>query len=125
MPGVPGLFIAEQVEGWEKVVKAVHDNGGFIYAQLWYSGRCSIPQLTGEPCVSSSATPYEGDDLCSHPPPFSSERVPYRNHPPVALTEDGIKQVIGEYVAAAKLAMEVGFDGVEVHGGNGYRTKSR
>lgn len=47
MPGVAGLFIPEHAEGWKKVVDAVHAKGGYIYAQLWHSGRANIPQLTG------------------------------------------------------------------------------
>ena len=121
MPGVPGLFDAKQAQGWKKVVDTVHANGGFIYAQLWYAGRASIPQMTGQATVSSSATPFDGDDMYSHLPPGATEPVRYRDHPPTALTEAGIEDVINEYVAAAKMAMDIGFDGIEVHGGNGYR----
>ena len=48
MPGVPGLFIPEQVEAWKKITSAVHDKGGYIYAQLWHEGRANVPQMTGE-----------------------------------------------------------------------------
>lgn len=47
MPGVPGIFIPEQVEQWKKVTAAVHAKDGFIYAQLWHSGRANVPQMTG------------------------------------------------------------------------------
>lgn len=120
MPGVPGLFIHEQVEGWKKVVKAVHNKGGYIYAQLWHAGRTTIPHHTGHPTVSSSATPIEGDVYCSHPPPFSTEQVLYKDFPPQELSEQGIKDTIEDYVSAAKLAIEAGFDGIELHAGNGY-----
>lgn len=120
MPGVPGLFASEHLEGWSKVVKAVHDKGSFFYAQLWHAGRTTIPQHTGQPTVSASATPIEGDVYCHHAPPFSTERVLYRDYPPEELSEQGIKDTIEEYVAAAKMALDAGFDGVEVHGGNGY-----
>lgn len=120
MPGVPGLFAPEHLEGWKKVVKAVKDKGGFFYAQLWHAGRTTIPHHTGQPTVSASASPIEGDVYCHHAPPFSTEQVKYSDFPPEELSEQGIKDTIQEYVSAAKMALEAGFDGVEVHGGNGY-----
>jgi 2,4-dienoyl-CoA reductase-like NADH-dependent reductase (Old Yellow Enzyme family) len=121
MPGVPGLFCPEQVSGWRDVVSAVHSKGGYIYAQLWNAGRASIPQHTGSPTISASATPYDGDDCYPYPPPSSSTPVKYRDFPPTELSVEGIKRQIADYVTAAKAAIqECGFDGVEVHGGNGY-----
>jgi len=121
MPGVPGLFCLEQVKGWKEVVDAVHDKGGFIYAQLWNAGRASIPHHTGGPTISASATPYDGDEVYSYPPPGTSTQVKYADFPPTELTVSGIKKQIADYVSSAKLAIEeCGFDGVEVHGGNGY-----
>lgn len=121
MPGVPGLFHPSQVAGWKKVVSAVHAKGGFIYAQLWNAGRASMPYHTGMPTISSSATPYEGDDIYNHPPPGKSTPEKYRDFPPTELSLEGIKRQINDYCSAAKAAVfECGFDGVEVHGGNGY-----
>lgn len=121
MPGVPGLFLPEQVAGWKNVVDAVHAKGGYIYAQLWHAGRASIPQHTGMPTVCPSATPYEDGELYSHPPPGSTSPVKYEDFPPTELSLEGIKRQIGDYVSAAKRAVEeCGFDGVEIHGGNGY-----
>lgn len=121
MPGVPGLFCAEQVVGWKAIVSAVHAKGGFIYAQLWHAGRASIPQHTGLPTVSASATPYEGDECYPYPPPGTTSQVRYADFPPTELSVEGIKKQIADYVACAKLAVEeCGFDGVEVHCGNGY-----
>ena len=121
MPGVPGLFCASQVQGWKKVVEAVHAKGGYIYAQLWNAGRASIPQHTGTPTISASATPYEGDEMYAYPPLGSTSQVRYRDFPPEELSKEGIQGQIADYVAAAKTAVEkCGFDGVEVHGGNGY-----
>lgn len=120
MPGVPGLFVPEQLEGWKKVVKAVHNKGGIFYAQLWHAGRTTIPHHTGYPTVSASVSPIEGDVYCHHAPPFSTKQVKYADFPPEELSEQGIKDTFGEYVAAAKMAIEAGFDGIEVHGGNGY-----
>lgn len=121
MPGVPGLFHPKQLEGWKLVVDAVHAKGGYIYAQLWNAGRATIPAHTGMPTISASGTPYEGDDMCNHPPPGESKQVKYADFPPTELSVEGIKAQIADYVAAAAAAVNLcGFDGVEVHGGNGY-----
>lgn len=121
MPGVPGLFTPEQVDGWKKVVDAVHAKGAYIYCQLWHAGRATIPQMTGTSAVSASASVWDSPSECySHPPEGSTEPVPYANHPPIELSVAHIKQTIADYCAAARKAIELGFDGVEIHGGNGY-----
>jgi 2,4-dienoyl-CoA reductase-like NADH-dependent reductase (Old Yellow Enzyme family) len=121
MPGVPGLFCEEQKKGWKDVVDAVHAKGGFIYAQLWNAGRASLPHHTGQPTISASATPYEGNDAYSYPPPGTTTQVKYRDFPLTELSHEGIQRQIADYVAAAKTAVEeCGFDGIEIHGGNGY-----
>lgn len=121
MPGVPGLFLPEQAAGWKKVVQAVHAKGAYIYAQLWHSGRANIPQLTGTPTLAPSATKWDDpNETFSYPPPHTSEPVKLADYPPVEMTVDKIKQTVADYRRAAQLAMECGFDGVEVHGGNGY-----
>jgi 2,4-dienoyl-CoA reductase-like NADH-dependent reductase (Old Yellow Enzyme family) len=121
MPGVPGLFCPEQIRGWKVVVEAVHAKGGYIYAQLWNAGRASIPHHTGIPTISASGTAFDGDELYPYPPPGTSTQVKYRDFPPTELSLEGIKKQISDYVSTARLAIEeCGFDGVEVHGGNGY-----
>ncbi|OJJ45995.1 hypothetical protein ASPZODRAFT_117712 [Penicilliopsis zonata CBS 506.65] len=122
MPGVPGLFTPQQIKGWKRVVEAVHARGGIIYCQLWHAGRATIPQMTGSPAVCPSATPWDNPTECySHIPVGETQPVRYADYPPVALTKKDIQRVIQEYVDAAVTAMEiVGFDGVEVHAGNGY-----
>ncbi|KAF5552331.1 OYE2-NADPH dehydrogenase (old yellow enzyme) isoform 1 [Fusarium napiforme] len=121
MPGVPGIFLPEQVEGWKKVVSAVHSKGGYMYAQLWHSGRANIPQLTGTPILAPSATPWDDpNETFAYPPPHSTTPVKIADYPPIEMTVDKIKSTISDYVNAAKNAIEAGFDGVEVHGGNGY-----
>ncbi|RBQ72975.1 hypothetical protein FVER53590_07175 [Fusarium verticillioides] len=121
MPGVPGIFLPEQVEGWKKVVSAVHSKGGYMYAQLWHSGRANIPQLTGTPILAPSATPWDDpNETFAYPPPHSTTPVKMADYPPIEMTVEKIKSTIGDYVNAAKNAIEAGFDGVEVHGGNGY-----
>ncbi|KAF4343537.1 OYE2-NADPH dehydrogenase (old yellow enzyme) isoform 1 [Fusarium beomiforme] len=121
MPGVPGIFLPEQVQGWKKIVDAVHAKGGYMYAQLWHSGRANIPHLTGSPILAPSATPWDDpNETFAYPPPHSSTPVKIADFPPVEMTVDKIKNTISDYVKAAKNALEAGFDGVEVHGGNGY-----
>ncbi|KAJ6017725.1 Flavin oxidoreductase hxnT [Penicillium sp. IBT 35674x] len=119
MPGVPGLFTPEQVAGWKRVVDAVHAKGGIIYCQLWHAGRATIPQMTGSPAVSCGTRPRNATPI---PPVGSTEyfSVPYADHPPIELSVPHIKQTIQDYCKAAKAAMEIGFDGVEIHSGNGY-----
>ncbi|KAJ5133760.1 Aldolase-type TIM barrel [Penicillium atrosanguineum] len=107
MPGVPGLFTPEQAAGWKRV--------------LWHAGRATIPQMTGSPAVCPSASVWDSATECySHPPVGSTEPVPYANHPPIEMSVKHIKQTIKDYCDAAKTAVEIGFDGVEIHGGNGY-----
>ncbi|KAJ0422957.1 hypothetical protein BJY00DRAFT_322126 [Aspergillus carlsbadensis] len=121
MPGVPGLFTSEQAAGWKRVVDAVHEKGGYIYAQLWHAGRATIPQMTGSPAVCPSATVWDSPTECySHPPVGATEQVLYTAHPPIELTVEHIHRTIEDYCNAAKAAIEAGFDGVELHSGNGY-----
>ncbi|KAG5991425.1 hypothetical protein E4U54_003890 [Claviceps lovelessii] len=121
MPGVPGIFLQEQADGWKKVVEAVHAKGGYIYAQLWHSGRANIPQLTGSPIMAPSSVPWDDEDeLYPYPPPHTSTQVKLADYPPREMTQADIDRTIDDYCKAAALAMSVGFDGVELHGGNGY-----
>ncbi|KAK9792792.1 putative NADH:flavin oxidoreductase/NADH oxidase N-terminal domain-containing protein [Seiridium cardinale] len=119
MPNVPGLFDNSQVPGWKKVVEAVHSKGGYIYAQLWHAGRATIPQFSETGPVSSASTPWDTDEKFPFRTPFTKEKVAYRDHPPIAMTPEHIKKTIGDFVSAAKLAVDIGFDGIEINGGNG------
>jgi 2,4-dienoyl-CoA reductase-like NADH-dependent reductase (Old Yellow Enzyme family) len=122
MPGTPGLFTPEHLAGWKKVVAAVHAKGAFIYAQLWHQGRTTISPMTGKPGLSPSGLPWDNDqDKYSYTPVGFTGPVLYKDYPPVEMSVEDIKSTIGEYCLAARLAVEeCGFDGVEVHGGNGY-----
>ncbi len=121
MPGVPGLFIKEQRAGWKKIADAVHEQGGFIYMQIWHSGRANIPHMTGSPIVCPSATPWDDPEECfAYPPPHTATQVRYRDFPPTELSVSQIRETIQDYVRTAQWAMECGFDGVELHAGNGY-----
>ena len=109
----PGIWSKEQVEGWKNVTKAVHAAGGRISLQLWHVGRISDPEfLGGAAPVSASAIAADG---------FVSLMRPQRAYPtPRALALDEIPAIIEAYRRGAENAQAAGFDGVEVHGANGY-----
>ncbi|KAF7555652.1 hypothetical protein G7Z17_g1982 [Cylindrodendrum hubeiense] len=119
MPNVPGLFHESQYEGWKKVVQGVHAKGGYIYAQLWHAGRATIPQMTGHPVVSASSVPWSTDETFPFRTPDTKEKIRYRDFPSVAMTEDQIAKTTQDFVKAAEAAISIGFDGVEINGGNG------
>lgn len=109
----PGIWSDEQVEGWKKITKAVHDKGGRIFLQLWHVGRISYEGfLGGETPVAPSAIKPEG---------HVSLVRPMRDYPtPRALELNEIPGIIAQYKKGAENAKKAGFDGVEIHGANGY-----
>jgi len=112
-PDTPGLWSTEQVEGWKLVTRAVHEAGGRIIAQLWHVGRISDPHyLNGGQPVSSSAIAAPGHVSLLRP------QKPYDT--PRALELREIPGIIEDYRKAAENALAAGFDGVEIHGANGY-----
>ena len=111
-PNAPGLWNEDQVEGWRQVTDAVHHAGGKIVAQLWHMGRLVHPDLGGGQPVSSSAT--KAPDF-AHTYEGKKPNVEARE-----LTRDDISRIVGEYATAARNAIAAGFDGVQVHGANGY-----
>lgn len=112
-PDTPGLWSQEQVEGWKLVTKAVHDKGGLIFAQLWHVGRISAPlYLNGELPVAPSAIAAKGH--------VSLVRPLQDYVTPRALELSEIPGIIECYRKAAMNAQMAGFDGVEIHGANGY-----
>jgi 2,4-dienoyl-CoA reductase-like NADH-dependent reductase (Old Yellow Enzyme family) len=111
-PGVPGVFSESQLAGWKKVTDAVHAKGGYIFCQLWHTGRASPPSFrAGAPTVSASDVPMEG---CWLDGEKCADRLP---HP---LTVEEIQSLVKAWGVAAKKAVEAGFDGIEIHGANGY-----
>ncbi|CAE6451258.1 unnamed protein product [Rhizoctonia solani] len=107
---VPGIWNEEQITAWKKIVDAVHQRGSYIFLQLWATGRAADPrvlQKEGHPYVSSSSS--------------SLDRPGYPNATPRELNKSEIKHYVESYARAAKNAVyEAGFDGVEIHGANGY-----
>jgi N-ethylmaleimide reductase len=111
-PNAPGLWTEAQVEGWKPVTEAVHEAGGKIVAQLWHMGRLVHSSVTGTQPVSASATTapnkahtYEGKK------PYEEAR---------AITRDDIQRILSDYATATRNALRAGFDGVQLHGANGY-----
>jgi N-ethylmaleimide reductase len=114
-PGTPGIYTSAHVDGWRLVTKAVHAAGGRIFAQLWHVGRTShhAYQPDGRAPVSSSETCRGGECLLP-----DGTRAPYPTARALTLAE--IRQVMNDYRHAAQCAKDAGFDGVELHGANGY-----
>ncbi|KAI0381637.1 putative oxidoreductase [Hypomontagnella monticulosa] len=105
-PNVPGIWTPEQIRAWAEVVDSVHSKGSYIWLQLWAIGRSAEVEVlaaNGFDLVSSSAIPAGPGEPT-----------------PRALTESEIETYIQEHVQAAKNAMLAGFDGVEIHGANGF-----
>jgi N-ethylmaleimide reductase len=113
-PNTPGIHSAAQVEGWTKVTTAVHERGGRIFLQLWHVGRISHPSLQPEgalPVAPSAITPEGTVYTYTGPQPFVAPR---------ALETAEIPGLVAQFALGARQALESGFDGVEIHGANGY-----
>jgi NADPH2 dehydrogenase len=105
-PNVPGIYNQDQIAAWRKVTDAVHAKGSFIYCQLWALGRTANAEFCkaqGIEIVSSSPTPLDSEHVV-----------------PKEMTHEEIKAFVADYAQAARNAIEAGFDGVEIHGANGY-----
>lgn len=111
-PNTPGLFSRAQIAAWKVVTERVHRNGGKIFAQLWHTGRVAHPYFFGAGDVlAPSAVAVEG----SVP---RMRELTYQV--PKAVSRDDIQGLVRDYAQAAANAIEAGFDGVEIHGANGY-----
>ncbi|KAL4745767.1 hypothetical protein BDW72DRAFT_198321 [Aspergillus terricola var. indicus] len=109
-PGAPGIWRADQVAAWKEITDAVHKKGSFIYVQLFSMGRAAekvLAESEGIEIVAPSAIPIPHDERPDAPMPR-------------AMSIAEIKQTIVDYVTASKNALAAGFDGVEIHGANGY-----
>ncbi|XWS14362.1 hypothetical protein CRYUN_Cryun35bG0002900 [Craigia yunnanensis] len=101
-PNTPGIWTEEQVKAWKPIVHAVHEKGGIFFCQLWHAGRASEYYKPIQ-----AKTQIDGITEAAYP-------APHR------LTIHEITQVVNDFRKAARNAMEAGFDGVEIHGANGY-----
>ncbi|KAH8166982.1 hypothetical protein CIB48_g1271 [Xylaria polymorpha] len=102
----PGIYSEAQIARWREITNAVHEKGSFIYCQIWHPGRAGWPE-----------TP---DGVSSKLKSSSAVRIDDTRALPEEMTEEDIWEVIGDFAKAAKNAMDAGFDGVELHGANGY-----
>ncbi|MCH4295471.1 alkene reductase [Shewanella sp. 3B26] len=111
-PNTPGIYTQEQIAGWRKVTDAVHEKDGKIFAQLWHTGRVAHPHFWGgDEVLAPSAVGIEG----------TVPRMRELSYlVPRAATAAEIAQLVEDYAKAAENAIEAGFDGVEIHGANGY-----
>lgn len=109
----PGIHTPAQVEGWRTVTSAVHAAGGRIFLQIWHCGRASHPDLLG------GASPVSASNVAADGRIYTPEGYkPFE--PPVALTLEGIAEIIEQFRTGAENAEEAGFDGIELHGAFGY-----
>ncbi|WCB95376.1 N-ethylmaleimide reductase [Baekduia alba] len=113
-PDLPGLWNERQVAAWRQIIDAVHAAGGRIVAQLWHLGRAGLPELlpdgaapVGPSAVAIDTTTY-----------LARRQVPYVVPRELSVAEIGA--VVEEFASAARRARDAGFDGVELHGANGY-----
>lgn len=116
----PGIWSEAQISGWKQVTERVHDGGSLIFAQIWHVGRISHTSLqpNGQAPLSSTETQasesYAFGYTDDGTPGFVTASKPH------ALTTDEIKVVVSQFAQASVNASEAGFDGVEIHGANGY-----
>lgn len=112
---IPGVFNDEQVDGWKKVTHAVHAKGGKIFAQLMHTGRVSHPanMPAGSRVLAPSSMPVEGE-IWTDSLGMQAYAIPQ------PMTAEDIATTIREHAQAARNAIAAGFDGVEIHGANGY-----
>jgi N-ethylmaleimide reductase len=116
-PGVPGIWSEQQVKGWREVVDAVHNKGGVIFLQLWHVGRVSHSsfQPGGALPVSPSAVPISPELKT-----MTADGKVSTYETPRALETNEVASIVDNFRQAAKNALVAGFDGVEIHGANGY-----
>lgn len=115
-PRIPGLYNAQQINAWKEVTDAVHDKGGKIFVQLMHTGRITHPlnlpagaKVVAPSAIAAAATEMYTDAEGMKPLPI-----------PEAISQSEIPETIAEFVHSAEAAISAGFDGVELHGANGY-----
>ncbi len=121
----PGIYTQEQIQGWKKVTNAVHAKGGKIFVQLWHVGRVSHTSLQDheQAPVAPSAIVAEGVKVFlakNGKDATSGEGYMKQHSMPRELTIPEIQQIVQDFEQAARNAIAAGFDGVELHGANGY-----
>jgi N-ethylmaleimide reductase len=114
-PRIPGLFNRSHVKGWQLITESVHAKGGKIFVQLMHTGR--VTHIANLPAGAEVIGP--GSAVCPGEM-YTDSMGNQPMSPPRAMTEADIARAIDEYVASARFALDAGFDGVELHGANGY-----
>jgi len=114
-PRIPGLWSSEQIDGWKQITDAVHAKGARIFVQLMHTGRVGHPLNLppGAELLAPSAVAAEGQM-------YTDAQGPQDHPVPRAMTDAEVRRAIEEHVQAARNAIAAGFDGVELHGANGY-----
>jgi N-ethylmaleimide reductase len=110
----PGIYTAEQIESWRKVTDSVHAQGGKIFMQIFHTGRIALPDF-----LPGNQTPVAPSPVKANGQNYTDEGMKDFVEPR-ELTIEEIKATVEDFAAAAKNAIEAGFDGVELHGANGY-----
>lgn len=116
----PGIYTQEQIEGWKLVTTAVHEKGGKLFLQLWHVGRVSSAKVNGLQPIAPSALKAENTSVYIFDNAANGDATFVPVDEPKAMTQADIETTIAEFVQGAKNAIEAGFDGVEIHGANGY-----
>ncbi|KIK89312.1 alkene reductase [Pseudomonas sp. AO-1] len=117
---IPGIYTTPQINGWRKVTQAVHEAGGVIFTQLWHVGRVSHVSIQPGGIAPVSSTSRVARNSQAWGMTERGEPGPVDVSTPRALSTQEVKAVIRDFAQAAANAMEAGFDGIELHGANGY-----
>lgn len=110
----PGIYTQSHIDGWKRIVHEIHANGGRVFVQLWHVGRISHTSL-----LPGGRAPVSSTDKAADAMTYTEKGFEPTSKPD-ALTEEGIRETIADFVTAAKAAKAAGFDGIEVHAANGY-----
>ncbi len=116
----PGIYTREQMVGWKLITDEVHKKGSKIVLQLWHVGRVSSSKVNGLQPIAPSAITAQKTNVYIFDGAANGDATFVPVEHPRAMTQNDINQVVAEFVQGAKNAMKAGFDGVEIHGANGY-----
>lgn len=116
----PGIFTAAQIAGWRLTTDSVHAVGGKIFAQLWHVGRVSHSSIQGDDALPVSASSKAAKGATAFGYDENGKPGPVPVSTPRQLSTDDVEDVIRQFARAAENAVKAGFDGVEIHGANGY-----
>lgn len=111
----PGIYTGDQAAEWAKTSRAVHEKGGAIFLQMWHVGRISHSSL-----LPGQAAPYAPSAIRANGAQVFTASGPQPTSEPTAMTIDQIRSTVNDYKVAAEYAKKAGFDGLEIHGANGY-----